>query len=66
MGYTVFYRRLFDAKVLRSVMSRWSIGRGGYGFWDRLWIGMVDLFGVWWLIRRKNRVPQSVEVTLAR
>jgi hypothetical protein len=40
--------------------------RGGYGFWDRPWIGMVDLFGVWWLIRRKNRVPQSVEVTLAR
>jgi glycosyltransferase involved in cell wall biosynthesis len=41
-------------------------GRSNYGFWDRLWIGMVDLFGVWWLIRRKKRVPQSVEVTLAR
>jgi hypothetical protein len=26
---------------------------------------MVDLFGVWWLIRRKKRIPQSVEVTLA-
>jgi dolichol-phosphate mannosyltransferase len=41
-------------------------GASNYGFWDRLWLGMVDLFGVWWLIRRKNRVPQSVEVTLAR
>jgi glycosyltransferase involved in cell wall biosynthesis len=40
-------------------------GTSKYGFWDRLWIGMVDLFGVWWLIRRKQRIPQSVEVTLA-
>lgn len=40
-------------------------GASNYGFWDRLWIGMVDLFGVWWLIRRKKRIPQSVEVTLA-
>ena len=41
-------------------------GTSNYGFWDRLWIGMVDLFGMWWLIRRKKHVPQSVEVTLAR
>jgi glycosyltransferase involved in cell wall biosynthesis len=41
-------------------------GTSNYGFWDRLWIGVVDLFGVWWLIRRKKRIPQSVEVTLAR
>jgi glycosyltransferase involved in cell wall biosynthesis len=41
-------------------------GASNYGFWDRLWIGMVDLFGVWWLIRRKKRVPEPVEVTRAR
>jgi glycosyltransferase involved in cell wall biosynthesis len=41
-------------------------GASSYGFWDRLWIGMVDLFGVWWLIRRKKRVPEPVEVTRAR
>jgi dolichol-phosphate mannosyltransferase len=41
-------------------------GASNYGFWDRLWIGMVDLLGAWWLIRRKKRVPQPVEVTLAR
>jgi dolichol-phosphate mannosyltransferase len=42
-------------------------GRGvsNYGFWDRLWVGILDLAGVWWLIRRKKRVPQSQEVTLA-
>jgi dolichol-phosphate mannosyltransferase len=42
-------------------------GRGvsNYGFWDRLWVGILDLAGVWWLIRRRRRVPQSQEVTLA-
>ena len=41
-------------------------GVSNYGFWDRLWIGILDLAGVWWLIRRKKRVPQAQEVTLAR
>jgi dolichol-phosphate mannosyltransferase len=42
-------------------------GRGvsNYGFWDRLWVGILDLAGVWWLVRRRKRVPQSQEVTLA-
>src|SRR6266851_1483290 len=26
-------------------------GTSNYGMWDRLWIGIVDLIGVWWLIR---------------
>jgi dolichol-phosphate mannosyltransferase len=37
-------------------------GRSNYGLWDRLWVGILDLFGVWWLIRRKKRVPQVSEV----
>jgi dolichol-phosphate mannosyltransferase len=37
-------------------------GVSNYGLWDRLWIGIFDLFGVWWLIRRKRRVPQVSEV----
>jgi dolichol-phosphate mannosyltransferase len=41
-------------------------GVSNYGFWDRLWIGILDLAGVWWLIRRKKRVPQAQEVTFAR
>src|ERR1700733_12809325 len=40
-------------------------GASNYGFWDRLWIAILDLAGVWWLIRRRKRVPQSEEVTLA-
>jgi dolichol-phosphate mannosyltransferase len=30
--------------------------------WDRLWVGMLDLCGVWWLIRRHKRVPEISEV----
>ena len=30
-------------------------GVSHYGMWNRLWVGIVDLFGVWWLIRRKER-----------
>ena len=37
-------------------------GTSNYGFWDRLWIGILDLAGVWWLIRRRKRVPQASEV----
>jgi dolichol-phosphate mannosyltransferase len=37
-------------------------GVSNYGFWDRLWIGILDLFGVWWLIRRRKRVPDFSEV----
>jgi dolichol-phosphate mannosyltransferase len=36
-------------------------GVSNYGFWDRLWIGMLDLAGVWWLIRRRKRVPEVSE-----
>jgi glycosyltransferase involved in cell wall biosynthesis len=36
-------------------------GISNYGMWDRLWIGILDLFGVWWLIRRR-RVPDVLEV----
>ena len=36
-------------------------GLSNYGMWDRLWIGILDLAGVWWLIRRRRRVPQATE-----
>ncbi|MFG1428217.1 glycosyltransferase family 2 protein [Roseixanthobacter glucoisosaccharinicivorans] len=39
---------------------RWH-GKSKYGFFDRLWVGIADLLGVWWLIRRR-RVPELVEV----
>ncbi len=33
-------------------------GVSNYGMWDRLWVGILDLAGVWWLIRRKKRIPE--------
>ena len=37
-------------------------GRSNYGMFDRLWVGLLDLAGVWWLIRRRRRVPRASEV----
>ena len=38
------------------------MGVSNYGLWDRLWVGILDLAGVWWLIRRRKRVPQITEI----
>jgi len=38
-------------------------GVSNYGFFDRLWVGILDLAGVWWLIRRRKRVPESTEIS---
>jgi len=37
-------------------------GRSNYGFLDRLWVGILDLYGVWWLLRRRRRVPVIREI----
>jgi hypothetical protein len=37
-------------------------GQSHYGMWDRLSVGIPDLLGVWWLIRRRARVPTISEV----
>jgi dolichol-phosphate mannosyltransferase len=52
-GYDVGYVDVVDR-------SRGS-GVSNYGLWDRLWVGILDLAGVWWLIRRKKRVPEISE-----
>ena len=36
-------------------------GVSNYGLWDRLWVGILDLAGVWWLIRRRKRIPEIIE-----
>jgi glycosyltransferase involved in cell wall biosynthesis len=37
-------------------------GESNYGMWDRLWVGILDLLGVWWLIRRRCQLPRVLEV----
>jgi dolichol-phosphate mannosyltransferase len=56
-GFTIGYVDVVDRQRRHGVSN--------YGFWDRLWVGILDLAGVWWLIQRKKRVPQSEEITLA-
>jgi dolichol-phosphate mannosyltransferase len=53
-GYRVAYVDVVDRPRLS--------GTSNYGMWDRLWVGILDLMGVWWLVRRKKRVPQVSEV----
>lgn len=38
-------------------------GVSNYGFFDRLWVGIVDLMGVRWLLKRRKRVPIATEVS---
>lgn len=40
--------------------ARWH-GVSKYGFWNRLWVGIGDMLGVWWLLRRRN-VQKVVKV----
>ncbi len=52
-GFTVGYVDVVDRPRAHGVSN--------YGMWDRLWVGILDLAGVWWLIRRKKRVPEISE-----
>jgi dolichol-phosphate mannosyltransferase len=53
-GYEIGYLEVVD-RPRRA-------GTSHYGLWDRLWIGILDLLGVWWLIRRRRQVPHALEV----
>jgi glycosyltransferase involved in cell wall biosynthesis len=53
-GFTIAYVDVIDRPR--------HAGKSNYGLWDRLWVGILDLFGVWWLVRRRKRVPQVSEV----
>jgi dolichol-phosphate mannosyltransferase len=53
-GYEIVYVDVIDRPRHSGVSN--------YGFFDRLWIGIMDLAGVWWLIRRKKPTPVVTEV----
>lgn len=53
-------REGYEIRTVKVVdRERWH-GVSKYGFWNRLWVGIADLIGVWWLIRRR-RAPRVVE-----
>lgn len=37
-------------------------GQSNYGIFDRGWQGAIDLMGVWWLRRRRRRMPKVEEI----
>ena len=53
-GYSIAHVDVIDRPRLTGVSN--------YGFLDRLWVGIVDLAGVRWLIRRRKNVPLANEV----
>jgi glycosyltransferase involved in cell wall biosynthesis len=53
-GYRVAYVDVVDRPRVHGVSN--------YGLWDRLWVGILDLAGVWWLIWRRKRVPRASEI----
>ena len=55
-------REGFDIAYVDVVDRPRHSGVSNYGFFDRLWIGILDLAGVWWLIRRKKPTPAVTEV----
>jgi dolichol-phosphate mannosyltransferase len=55
-------REGFDIAYVDVVDRPRRSGVSNYGFFDRLWIGIMDLAGVWWLIRRKKPNPDATEV----
>jgi dolichol-phosphate mannosyltransferase len=59
-------REGFDIAYADVVDRQRRHGVSNYGLWDRLWVGILDLLGVWWLVRRKKRVPDVSEVGHAR
>jgi dolichol-phosphate mannosyltransferase len=52
-GYGIGYVDVVDRPRAHGVSN--------YGMWDRLWIGILDLAGVWWLIRRRKRIAEISE-----
>jgi dolichol-phosphate mannosyltransferase len=56
-------REGFDIAYVDVIDRPRHSGVSNYGFFDRLGIGIMDLAGVWWLIRRKKPTPAASEVT---
>jgi dolichol-phosphate mannosyltransferase len=55
-------REGYEVRYVDVVDRPRRAGTSNYGMWDRLWVGILDLLGVCWLIRRRRKVPRVLEV----
>ncbi len=55
-------REGFDVGYVDVVDRPRLAGTTKYGLWDRLWVGLCDLVGVAWLVRRSRQIPEFAEV----
>jgi glycosyltransferase involved in cell wall biosynthesis len=53
-GFDIAYVDVIDRPRLSGVSN--------YGFFDRLWVGIIDLLGVRWLISRRRSLPVVKEM----
>ena len=54
-GYTIAHLDVIDRPRHTGVSN--------YGFWGRLKVGVLDLCGVWWLLKHKKPTPNVTEIT---
>jgi len=55
-------REGYDVAHLDVVDRKRRHGASKYGILDRGLVGILDLFGVWWLRRRIKRIPEVTEI----
>ena len=55
-------REGFEVAHIDVVDRKRRHGASKYGIIDRGVVGILDLFGVWWLRRRRKRIPEVTEI----
>ena len=55
-------REGYDVRYVDVVDRARQHGQSHYGMWRRLGLGLLDLYGVFWLIHRRRRVPIVTEI----
>ncbi|HWM48709.1 MAG TPA: glycosyltransferase family 2 protein [Xanthobacteraceae bacterium] len=58
----LFRREGYDVAYVDVVDRQRRHGKSNYGMMDRLVVGLLDLAGVWWLMKRRRHVPSVSEV----
>ncbi len=58
------FREGFGVAHVEVVDRKRQYGASKYGILDRGLVGILDLLGVWWLRRRRKRIPETMEIEI--